>query len=337
MKGWLKYMGQLFVVLLIQGTLSFVHCQNKISTLRIAYHILQDDNGWGNFQCDSTRHMQFLNDITSWINFKVIHLDSLKPSFSSAFVPTMNIRLFVDTVYFHQDSYAWDCGERIDSEYMRKLYVDQDSTLSYQQKYQTLPVFIGGNYPRVGGHNSIPGDKRYIAMRGLFNEYLQKDYNQAVFECARNLLHEIGHSLGLSHNFQGGEHGSQCDECEDNGCPQEGSSNNIMDYWPSYGHALSVCQLNIINSYLAGNQGNIADVIVNDSCYVNRNAGPLVLSDQKMVIDDTTYFHQSINIINGGVLELKSYLSLPDGASIDIYPGGELHITGGTIGNLCGT
>jgi hypothetical protein len=313
-----------------------INAQQSTQSLRMSFHIFQDDGGRGNFHEDSVAHLQFLHELNKWINQKAIQLDTLYPAATTDYVPSLGIQIIVDTILFHQDNYAWNCEKNIDSEYMRKRYVDQDTSLNYRQKHQTLPVFIGGNYPVVGGHNSMSGNKRYIALRGLFSEYQNKEYKHAVYECSRNLLHEIGHALGLSHNFREGEHGDQCDECEDNGCPVEGTSNNIMDYWPSYGHAISVCQYEIIRSHLDSERGNIADIIINDSCYINSAADKLILVNEKLKISDTVYFHQSVEIKNGGELFVEGYLSLPDDATILVHPGGKLVISGGTIGNLCG-
>ena len=304
-------------------------------TLRIAFHVFNDSVGSGNFQADSLNHQEFLHSLVSWINHKMNHLDTLKPSVSSPFVPSLHLQLHLDTIYFHRDTYAWDCSDSLDSEYMRTQYVDLNKCLSYQEKYQTLPIFFGDNYRIVGGHVSAIGSKRLIAMRGVYSMYTRNGRDRTLFECGRNIFHELGHALGLNHNFQGGPAGDQCDECDDNGCPEEGTSNNLMDYWPSYGGGISVCQLDIINRHLRGEEGSIGEVILNDSCSCDNSPEPLLIN-QFASFNGPRYLNHSLIVEPNGVLEMTGEISMAEGQFIRVMPGGQLILRHAQLTNACG-
>lgn len=307
-----------------------------VKNLRISFHIFQDDNGHGNFQEDQPGQLDFLKQIIGWANQRLANLDTLKPVVTSPFVADCRVHIRLDTFFFHRDTRAWDCSAEIDSPYMRERYVDGDTSLSYKQKFQTLPIFIGANNQVTGGHTRNIGDRGYIAVRGYFENFKRQPDSLAIDECGRNLIHELGHCLGLGHNFTGGPGGEQCDNCNDNGCPLEGTSNNIMDYWPSYGYALSLCQFNWVHFCLSGGMGNISEVVINDSCYRNPMISDQVLSRDTLFIRDTVYMHNHLIIKDGGVLVVSGYLSMPGETGITLEAGGRLVIDGGAIGNLCG-
>ncbi len=308
----------------------------EVKRLRISFHVFSDSSGGGNFNSDILAEAAFLQKMADWVNHKLSHLDPMDPPFSSAYVSDARVRIHLDTVYFHRDQRAWDASEEIDAWYMRDQFIDFDTVKSYRQKHQTLPVFFAGNHPVVGGFTSNLGDKLFVAMRGCYARYLMLPEDEALEECAKNLLHELGHSMGLAHNFQGGAYGDQCDTCEDNGCPLEGTSNNIMDYWPGYGHALSVCQLEIIHEHLEGKRGNISEVLINDSCYVKPGWMHEILPGEVLLITGTRYLHGDLLIRSGGELRVEGYLSVPGDCGIYLEPGATLIVGGGTLGNLCG-
>ena len=66
--------------------------------------------------------------------------------------------------------------------------------------------------------------------------------------------------MGLNHNFIDTAVDPpfpKCDECDDNdgsitACPNKGTLNNIMDYWPGSRSAWSECQLKKIHWSLMG-------------------------------------------------------------------------------------
>ena len=121
---------------------------------------------------DSAGHQDFLDQLIGWVNNRLSNLDTLKPAVSSVFVGDSRVRIRLDTLFYHHDTKAWDCSSEIDSPYMRDRYVDGDSTLSYLQKYQTLPVFIGANNVVTGGHTRNLADRGYIAVRGYYESFI---------------------------------------------------------------------------------------------------------------------------------------------------------------------
>jgi len=304
--------------------------------LRTTIHVFQDSAGGGNFSADSSNHIDFLYSIIDRLNYQFANLDSMKPSFSSGYIRSIAVSLNVDTIYFVKDNYAWNSDSILQSDYMDSVYIKNNSSLNYEQKHKTLHIFIAGNYNIVGGHVGEIGDKRFIATRGFYNVYKNRDINVARSLCWRNLIHETGHTLGLKHNFSGGPSGDQCDDCDDNGCPEEGTSNNIMDYWPGYGFSLSECQAEIVNNYLSGLEGNISHTLINDSCYRSDYETDTISDVDTLFLSGLKYMHSNLLVKKGVVLIIKGTVSFPQDCSLFIESGAKVIVDGGVLTNLCG-
>ena len=308
----------------------------RLQKLRISFHVFQDGGGGNNFSANKEEDVAFLHQLEQFVNNRLGHLGKPDPVQSSAYVTDARVRVRLDTICYHTDQYAWDCSVETDGYYMRSVYIDGDTSMAFRQKYQTLPIFLGGNHPVAGGFSSNLGSKNFIAVRGYYSVYLKKNQEEAIDECGRNLLHELCHCMGLGHNFQGGIHGEQCDHCEDNGCPLEGTSNNIMDYWPNYGYALSVCQTEYIHAHLSGARGDISEILINDSCYVVPGRSMVIHTRETLTVKDTLYPHTDVYLSSGSHLVVEGYLSMPLNGKIMMEPGSALTVNRGTIGNLCG-
>ena len=335
-----KYLNKsplLILLLIISLNLSGqTETANYNRVLRTAIHVFQDSSGGGNFSVDSVAHTEFLQSIINRVNFQFANLDSMKPAFTSPYIKDIGVELFLDTIYYIRDNYAWNSDSILQSKYMDSVHIINNSSMNYIQKYKTLHIFLAGNYNIVGGHVGDIGDKRFIATRAYYHVYKNRKKEIALSLCWRNLIHETGHTLGLKHNFSGGPSGDQCDDCDDNGCPQEGSSNNIMDYWPGYGFSLSQCQKEIINRFLLGYKGNISHIVINDSCYRADNETDTIRSGESEIWSGLKYVHANILVKDGASLLINGTVSFPEDCSLIIEAGAQVVIDGGRLTNLCG-
>ena len=143
------------------------------------------------------------------------------------------------------------------------------------------------------------------------------------------LAHELGHVLGLNHPFE-------YSKCKDLPRTAKGTTNNLMDYWPKEGNALTPCQVGTWHFGLEGHAGDVSNAVIPDWCSYH--------SDQEMIIEkgDTVFFDGDRKLLGdltiqpGGVLIVKCKLSMPPGGTITIMRKGALIIDGGKIYNACG-
>ena len=256
------------------------------------------------------------------------------------------IRFIIDTIYYHQDDeglWDWsDCelatvfGNALDA---YEKYVVNNSALNTKQKDSTLHIILGGgSCENVGGHvlgGSHPYRSRYIAQNGVYHAYNHEIPNHWV--PAGNLVHEFGHVAGLKHNFHGGEHQSQCDDCYDNDpdelpCPIEGTSNNYMDY--GSGGSFSQCQIGKMHYYLSGHVDHVGGFVIGNDCTIIGE--PFTIETGRNVV----WMHNNTMAGNliiepGATLTTMCTIKMKEGTKIVVKRGGKLIVDEGTITSAC--
>lgn len=257
------------------------------------------------------------------------------PSNNSIPVIPVNIKYVLTGVYFHYDDelyyYLHQGSRRNNADYsvIEKYGVGLDTILNIfilphqsdsarSKTYQSGCVGIAlGNAIKIAG----------IYEKGLNEWNVRGTFN-----------HEIGHVLGLYHawTFDGCEdtpmHENKCWVPENAGC-QGKTSNNMMDYnaWQS---ALSPCQVGTIHKNLSDNESDVRNLLIKTWCHYDPY--------KKITIKDSIVWLGSrdlegdIEIMEGASLRIKCRISMPQGSSIKVHPGGKLILDDCTLHNDCG-
>ncbi len=149
--------------------------------------------------------------------------------------------------------------------------------------------------------------------------------------------HEVGHVLGLRHAWG-------FDPCEDtpahSNCwantgipPCDGPvSNNLMDYNPSQ-NAITPCQLTIIHRNLGRYQSKIRKLVSPTWCELDETKN--ITINDSVVWDFEIDVEGNIVILENGILEIKSRVSIPEHGKITVYPGAKLILNEGVLHNSC--
>jgi hypothetical protein len=326
-----------------------------IKNIRIAYHVLQDENGENNL--DDVNGKVFIHTIINYVNNRLAdlnepHLDEPYqwPAVTSPWITQSRIHLVIDTIFYHQDDedlWDWtDCSYGNvtgKAYYAYEKYVRYNSNLNSKQRDSTLHIILGGGGCEiVGGHVRAGHDQyrsKFIAQNGIWHAFNLANPNFWV--PGDNTIHEFGHVAGLRHNFHGGQNVPQCDDCTDNDpeglpCPIEGTSNNCMDYSSSIG-SFSQCQLGKMHYYLTG-QANLYEhvggfVIENDCSIIG---DPYTIEPGKNVV----WMHNNIMagdlvIEQGATLTIMCTIKMKENARVIVKRGGKLIIDEGVITSAC--
>jgi|GEM_PF-3303167 len=305
-----------------------------IKYVRVALHVMQKEDGSGNF---TSSDLSIIYEIFDYVNDIYADLDAVSPG-TSAYIPDSRVQFVLEeeNIFFWQDDEDWDwscglCGTKADD--MLDKYVTTNVGMPDIIKNNTLNIFWGGNYSGVVGA-ATTGYKTWLYQTSPYNAYTAG--GDGPEKVKRNLIHELGHSLGLNHNFD-----TQCDECSDNDgsidpCPDKGTSNNIMDYWPGTRSACSECQLKKIHWSLMGYNHNINLALIDDYCEI---------IDPEMVVDDpgntvewnySVYLKGNLRITPTTTLVIKCLVGMPADGKIIVENGAKLVVDEGYITNMCG-
>lgn len=150
--------------------------------------------------------------------------------------------------------------------------------------------------------------------------------------------HEIGHVMGLKHSWIRRD---GCDDTPPNAnCysatgepPCEGpTSNNMMDYNNSQ-MAITPCQLGIMHKNMSTDQSLQRKLVIKDWCKLDTSETIVIDSAVEWKGEKDVY--HNIIIEKGGQLSVYCRLSMPQGSSIIVQPGGKLFLHGTRLHNDC--
>ena len=171
---------------------------------------------------------------------------------------------------------------------------------------------------------------RHIAQNNNNNN----SNNGAHWYTASLLHHELGHALGLGHNYVSWQCGTPA---------SKGTTNNVMDYHPSCQCSYTKCQLGIMHANIMGvassnsyvpSSTKVPNFVVEEWCNLDNTKDITITASTTW--NDKKYLAGDIYINNGVILTVKCSLALAEGARIIVQRGGKLVVDGGTITNICG-
>jgi hypothetical protein len=240
-----------------------------VKYVRVTLHVFLKSNGTGNFPDNATSRDWLTNFFWPRLNAKYSSTEHMALPTTSPYYIDTRIQFVLAGIYFWNDDKGWDLycpGSGVSTichitdgtgANLYQTYVVNNANMT--NKYNSVHVFLGENQTGMGRASGI-GDKKYIVMSGMYTKHLN---GNNWWQPANLLAHELGHSIGLRHTWNGND---GCDDTPQNNCGWDPDpsctvqTNNMMDYNPNMS-ALTQCQINMAHYYLLGNAGNINDCV----------------------------------------------------------------------------
>lgn len=347
-----------------------------IKKIRVVLHIIQDENGDGNFDdidinnqyhnSQSEYWVKLFNDLNNRYS-TLKHETRQHPNHPTPIMKDSRIRFVLEqeNIYYHEDPDFddYDAGTpEPNGNYLPDLrlgkvfpkFVTDNPNMPF--KDNALHVFC---FPLVYGNTTNWAflNSNLLALNGNYENFTSHGPNSWYMQSS-SIAHEIAHCLGLVHTNR--TDGGNCSTSHDDGCddtPRMGPR-NPCPCWDgiasSHGHTgdNDSCSTNLMtynNKQHALTRGQVGKIHyslmhhlsvnkywINDYCEHDASETITISSGTNIVWENSRYLKGDLVIESGASLTIKCYLSLPNGAEIKVKPGGKFIIDGGRVGNVCG-
>ncbi|MDD4141761.1 MAG: T9SS type A sorting domain-containing protein [Bacteroidales bacterium] len=310
--------------------------------VRINFIFVQRDDSSGNFQPNNAEHQLVFDSIVACMNYNLSHLNIAS---CGGTIVDSKIRFEASYIYI-QDTYLWNndhdsssyykCPNRTNWYLLDKAHeIDNDDNIpkgidvfftngltAYNYNVVNNGMDLQAfNYACSLSPSSNYDDGSYVHMPDLYIKfYWMRQWGSYLFDqqwsvirgwfihsTAGGILHELGHSFGLSHQFV----------CDRNIINPNGSS--ARDY-------LNDNQIYKMHKSIA--RTNIRKFVKE----VNSLDAPFIVTGEKL-IDFNTRLYRDIYVESGGELTISCEVLMPALGKIAVKQGGQLHIDGGTVTN----
>ncbi len=313
--------------------------QTPMRYVRINIHVVRKSNKTGNFSDSSGK--AYIKKLVSEANYNLQNNQKMNlPIGNQTPVLPIGYQYVLtgenpndDGIYFIDDHevYLFD-GSNIPQIATSTLF-DRYG----KQKGKVINIFLMENKDSTDYNGRGIGYPDWVKMSSSYANF-KRDFGTWFMVGLFN--HEVGHSLGLWHTWDGGS-----------GCPDtpthpncwnhepEGickvASNNMMDY-NANDNALTPCQIAIVQYNFTQSQpyGSRSKLIEN-WCIYKPDSLTTIAENQNTVWKKTYDLEGDITIAQNASLTIKSRVNLPKNAKIYIAKNAKLIVDGGLITNLC--
>lgn len=312
--------------------------RRPVLKVRVNFHFMLKSDGTGNFTATSTNttHQStyitngydYVNDLLYNVN---LNLQNNQKAACPAENTIPNLPIQLEFELFKDKNDPDDKGVYFHSVPDVDYYYEVNHVSALKAKYSkkgsaVMDIFFVANKKDEktnGGSSVFYGD--CFQILDVWRAY-RDDAGLAGWNFSPTICHEFGHSVGLTHTFNGQANCSDADYPKTSTPP----CNNWMTYEASK-TSLTPCQLGLVHEYLTN---SLPDYINKDDLYTFNSARTVIInSGENIVWNSNRYLQGNIVLKSGSKLTLNCSLNMAQGAKIIIEPGAILDVENGTITN----